>query len=69
MPKKVINDYVFYKIISISDDIDLCYVGSTANWKERQRQHKSICNNENSKLYNSKIYKTIRENGGWVILR
>lgn len=65
MPKKLINDYIFYKIVCISDDIDLCYVGSTANWKERQRQHKSICNNENSKEYNSKKYEIIRENGGW----
>ncbi len=65
MPKKVINDYVFYKIVCISDDIDLCYIGSTANWKERQRQHKSDCNNENSKVYNSKKYEIIRANGGW----
>ena len=65
MPKKVINDYIFYKIICISDDINLCYVGSTANWKERQRQHKKNCYNENVKAYNYKIYKTIRENGGW----
>ena len=65
MPKKFINDYVFYKITCISDDIELCYVGSTANWKERQRNHKNNCNNENCKVYNSKIYKTIRDNGGW----
>jgi len=65
MPKKLINDYIFYKIVCISDDIDLCYVGSTANWKERQKTHKSICNNENNKSYNLKIYKTIRANGGW----
>ena len=65
MPKKEINDYTFYKIVCISDDVDLCYVGSTANWKARNYKHKSNCINENSKEYNSKIYKTIRENGGW----
>ena len=65
MPKKLINDYIFYKIVCVSDDIDLCYVGSTANWKERQRSHKSDCNNENKSNYNSKIYNTIRANGGW----
>jgi len=65
MPKKVINDYIFYKIVCISDDIDLCYVGSTANWKERQRKHKNTCYNENTKEYNSKKYQIIRENGGW----
>ena len=64
MPKKLINNYIFYKIVCL-DDIDLCYVGSTANWKERQRKHKITCNNENYKHYNSKIYKIIRENGGW----
>lgn len=65
MPKKEINDYIFYKIVCISDDIDLCYVGSTANWKARNHAHKSNCNNENSKNYNNNIYKSIRENGGW----
>jgi len=65
MPKKLINDYIFYKIVCLDNSVELCYVGSTANWKERQRNHRSICNNENNKLYNSNIYKTIRENGGW----
>jgi len=65
MPKKVINDYIFYKIVCLDNSVELCYVGSTANWKERQRNHRSNCNNENCKLYNSNIYKTIRENGGW----
>ena len=65
MPKKVINDYIFYKIVCISDDIDLCYVGSTANWKERQREHKSRCNNENCNAYKTKKYEIIRANGGW----
>tara|TARA_R110000744_G_C19142863_1_gene538484 strand:+ start:112 stop:717 length:606 start_codon:yes stop_codon:yes gene_type:complete len=65
MPKKGINDYIFYKIVCIDDDVELCYVGSTANWKERQRNHKRTGNNENDRYYNTKLYKTIRENGGW----
>ena len=65
MPKKEINDYYFYKIICLDTDIDLCYVGSTANWKHRNGNHKSSCNNENAKNYNTKIYKIIRENSGW----
>mgnify|MGYP003649575018 FL=1 len=65
MPKKLINDYVFYKIICLDNSVDLCYVGSTANWKERQRQHKYKCINENGKWSNTKIYKIIRANGGW----
>ncbi len=65
MPKKLINDYIFYKIVCLDNSVELCYVGSTANWKERQRNHRNICNNENIKNYNLKIYKTIREYGGW----
>ena len=56
MPKKVINDYIFYKIVCLDNNVELCYVGSTANWKERQRLHKNDCNNENSKKYAFKVY-------------
>ena len=66
MPKKAINDYIFYKIVCLDNSVDLCYVGSTADINKRRNVHKSDCNNENSKAYNSKIYKTIRENGGWT---
>jgi len=65
MPKKVINDYIFYKIVCLDDSVELCYVGSTADFNKRRSTHKSNCNNENDKAYNSKIYKTIRENGSW----
>tara|TARA_R110000824_G_scaffold106295_2_gene251111 strand:- start:115 stop:519 length:405 start_codon:yes stop_codon:yes gene_type:complete len=40
-------------------------VGSTCNWRGRKSQHKSCCNNPNSKEYNYKIYQIIRANGGW----
>lgn len=65
MPRPKFNDYTFYKIVNINGDIDLCYVGSTANMKQRNKQHKQNSTNENSKDYNFKIYKTIREHGGW----
>ena len=65
MPKKTINDYTFYKIVCLDNSVELCYVGSTADFNKRRNVHKSDCNNENSKTYNYKIYKTIRENGGW----
>ena len=57
--------YYIYKICC--DDVkDFVYVGSTQNIRCRKNQHKSDCNNENNnKNYNSKIYKTIRDNGGW----
>ena len=65
MPKKTINDYTFYKIINVNCDVDLCYVGSSVDMKQRTRQHKSNCNNVNGVKYNLKVYKTIREHGGW----
>ena len=65
MPKKTINDYTFYKIINVNCDVDLCYVGSTVDMKQRRRCHKSRCNNPNDTGYNLKVYKTIREHGGW----
>ena len=61
-----INDYIFYKIVNINGDCDtLCYVGSTANWSRRINEHKNRCHNENGKMYNVKLYQTIRANGGW----
>jgi hypothetical protein len=59
------RNYTFYKFVCINDDINSCYVGSTANMKKRRTEHKSACNNENNKNYNYKIYQTIRANGGW----
>ena len=44
---------------------DNVYIGSTCNFIRRKHQHKSICNNENSKDYNLKLYQYIRENDGW----
>jgi hypothetical protein len=62
MPRKQINDYSFYKIVCLDDSVDLCYVGSTANFNARKRNHKNACNNEN---WLFKLYITMRENGGW----
>ena len=65
MPKNKIADYTFYKIVNINGDVDLCYVGSSVDMKGRTRRHKSNCNNVNSSCYNTKVYQTIREHGGW----
>jgi hypothetical protein len=59
------NDTVIYKIICANPDIKDCYVGQTANFKQRKRAHKTICRNINSNSHNIRVYKTIRENGGW----
>jgi len=63
--KKLINDYIFYKIVCLDNTLNLCYVGSTIDFKQRQRKHKSGCNNQNDQDYNNKIYQIIRQNGGW----
>jgi hypothetical protein len=41
---------------------DSIYVGSTINFISRKNQHKACIYNENSKQYNFKLYKIIREN-------
>ena len=41
------------------------YYGSTCNFKRRMKNHKTNCYNKNNKSYNYKLYKTIRNNGGW----
>lgn len=51
---------VIYKI----ETGDGVYVGSTNDYKKRIISHKSCIYNENSKHYNSKLYKTIRANDG-----
>ena len=59
------RNYTFYKFICLNSDINSCYVGSTGNFKKRKADHKTVCNSENHRSYNYKIYQTIRENGGW----
>ena len=65
MPRLVYNDYFFYKIVCLTEDVDLCYIGSTCNWRGRKNKHKSCCNNPNNKAHNNKKYQIIRGNGGW----
>ena len=48
-----------------TDDTKEYYIGSTRDFKHRCRIHKSNCNNENIREYNLKVYKYIRDNGGW----
>ncbi len=53
--------YTIYKISIAGED----YIGSTRDLKQRKREHKSACYNPNYHSYDSKIYTTIRANGGW----
>jgi len=67
MPKKVFNysKCAIYKIVCNDLSVSDCYVGHTTNFIQRKAKHKNCCNNEKSKDYNLKVYKTIRANGGW----
>lgn len=66
MPKKTIDfsKTVIYKIQHKEID-DLLYVGSTTKFTQRKWSHKGRCNNVDGKCYNFKLYKMIRDNGGW----
>ena len=56
---------IIYKIVCNDITVDHTYVGHTTNFIKRKGQHKNSCNNENSNDYHRKVYKTIREYGGW----
>ena len=64
MPKDNIDysNTIIYKIYCIDEAITDTYVGHTTQFIQRKHHHKNACSN--SKI-NLKIYKTIRENGGW----
>jgi len=55
---------VIYKIQNRLDPT-MFYVGGTNHFKERIVYHKSKCADETDVRNTSKIYTTIRENGGW----
>jgi hypothetical protein len=56
---------VIYKLVCNDLNILGCYVGHTTDFTRRKACHKSDCDNENGSKYNYKVYKTIRENGGF----
>jgi len=67
MPLKNI-DYsknVIYKIVCNDLNVKMCYVGHTTDFIRRKQKHKYNCTKENSNSYNLKVYKLIRDNGGW----
>jgi hypothetical protein len=56
---------IIYKIVCNDLSITECYVGHTTDFARRKSCHKNACTNEKHKMYDLKIYKAIRENGGW----
>jgi len=62
------SDYsktIIYKIVCNDINVTDTYTGHTTDFSKRKYHHKSKCSDENGKLYNLKLYKTIRENGGF----
>jgi hypothetical protein len=49
-----------YKIFCLDKNINDFYIGSTSNINRRKREHKC-----RSFYKNSRLYRTIRNNGGW----
>ena len=56
---------IIYKLCCRDVNIKEIYIGHTTNFKLRNKQHKTDCNNPNYKQYNSYKYKFIRDNGGY----
>lgn len=54
-----------YMIKCKDENISDCYIGSTINLCSRKKQHKSVCKTPENKSYNFKVYKFIRDNGGF----
>jgi hypothetical protein len=67
MPKQDIDysNTIFYKISCKDVNIKELYIGHTTNFVQRKHCHKQICNNEKNANHNLKVYKCIRDNGGW----
>jgi hypothetical protein len=59
------NKSTIYKLCCKDANITEIYIGSTTNFRLRKSQHKVSCNNERGKKCDYKVYKCIRENGGF----
>jgi hypothetical protein len=56
---------VVYKIVCNDLRVTDLYVGSTTNFDQRKKQHKSDCNKITSEKYHYQLYECIRKFGGW----
>lgn len=56
---------IIYKLCCNDTNITDIYIGSTSNFSRRKTQHKQDCKYSTRKGHNFKVYKFIRENGGW----
>jgi hypothetical protein len=59
------KNFLIYEIRFNNLDMTEFYIGHTCNLDGRLRAHKTASKNPTNPHYEYKIYKTIRENGGW----
>jgi len=58
------SETIMYKIVCKDESVTDSYVGHTTNFHRRKTTHKESCTNEKSRVYDLKVYQTIRDNGG-----
>lgn len=64
------SDYsntIIYKITCKDPTIKDIYVGHTTNFVQRKHGHKQSCENKKSHNNNCKLYRIMREHGGWTL--
>ena len=59
------SNTIFYKIYCKVPEITDVYIGHTTNFVKRKTEHEQSCNHEKSASHKFKVYKFIREHGGW----
>jgi hypothetical protein len=61
--KRDYSNTIFYTICCNDPTVKELYIGHTTNFVQRQTAHKQNC--ANAKIGICKLYKVIRDNGGW----
>jgi hypothetical protein len=59
------KNFLIYELRCKDPEVKDLYVGSTTDLHKRLKSHKTCVNNPTNPHYNYKVYKSIRENGGW----
>jgi hypothetical protein len=65
VPDKDYSNTIVYKITCKDPNIQDVYVGHTVNFVQRKKSHQLSCINSKNPSHNCKVYKVIRNNGGW----
>lgn len=59
------SNTIIYKITCKDPNIHDVYIGHTVNFVQRKKAHRRASINSSSPSHNCKVYKVIRNNGGW----